>query len=43
MGCDPNQRDMHGMTPLFAAVASNKKENIEALLSCPNININQPK
>merc|ERR1712154_69339 len=41
-GCDPNERDMHGMTALFAAVASNKRENVEALISHPSIDVNQP-
>eukprot|EP00485_Elphidium_margaritaceum_P016685 CAMPEP_0202733072 /NCGR_PEP_ID=MMETSP1385-20130828/187981_1 /ASSEMBLY_ACC=CAM_ASM_000861 /TAXON_ID=933848 /ORGANISM="Elphidium margaritaceum" /LENGTH=614 /DNA_ID=CAMNT_0049399399 /DNA_START=60 /DNA_END=1904 /DNA_ORIENTATION=+ len=41
-GCDPNERDMHGMTALFAAVASNKPDNVRALLAHPSINVNQP-
>ena len=40
-GCDPNEHDVYGMTPLFAAVSSNKKGNVEALLSHPCINVNQ--
>ena len=41
-GCDPNERDMHGMTALFAAVASNKTENVQALLEHESIDVNQP-
>eukprot|EP01083_Nonionella_stella_P073092 197395_1 len=41
-GCDPNERDMHGMTALFAAVASNKVDNVQCLVSHPSINVNQP-
>ena len=41
-GCNPNERDMHGMTALFAAVASNIKENVAALLDSDEINVNQP-
>jgi len=40
-GCDPNERDMHGMTALFAAVASRKRHNVAALLSHPAIAVNQ--
>ena len=34
-GCDPNQASPGGMTPLFAAVATNKVENVKALISHP--------
>ena len=41
-GCDPNERDMHGMTALFAAVASQIIDNVSTLLSHPDIDVNQP-